>query len=95
MLLLQSFAILCVIGELPAGPVLYRHFPIFKRFSCASLTFALSRAVMYVITSFGVVYLTEYFGHWGLLILMIPVILGYVFGLLHLEKLEKVTGNYR
>ncbi|WP_341761849.1 MFS transporter [Candidatus Tisiphia endosymbiont of Thecophora atra] len=93
LLLLQSFAILGI-GELPAAPILYKHFPVFKRFSYASLTFALSRAVMYVITSFGVVYLTEYFGHWGLLIIMIPVILGYVFGLLHLQKLEKEAGNY-
>ncbi|OZG31764.1 MFS transporter [Rickettsia endosymbiont of Culicoides newsteadi] len=78
----------------PALPICYKSFPIFKRFICASMTFALSRAFMYVITSFGLVYLVEYFGNWGLLFIMIPAIIGFAYGLLHFEKLAKDSGNY-
>jgi hypothetical protein len=49
---------------------------------------------MYIITSFGLIYLTKYLGNYGLLIIIIPVMIGYSFGILHFEKLEKAAGNY-
>ncbi len=49
---------------------------------------------MYIITSFGLIYLTKYLGNYGLLIIIIPVMIGYSFGIFHFEKLEKITGNY-
>ncbi|WP_341755552.1 MFS transporter [Candidatus Tisiphia endosymbiont of Ptychoptera albimana] len=93
--LMQLFVTLFV----PTGPdlgwsIYYKHFPVFKRFSCASLTFAISRALMYVVTSFSVVYLTEYWHHWGIIIILLPVCIGFAFGLFHFEKLEKEAGNY-
>ncbi len=87
--LLQATLILFVSDSLPAAPVFYKQFPVFKRFTCATLTYALSRAVMYVIVSFGLIYLVEYFGNWGLFILFVSISLGFVFGLSHFEKLEK------
>ena len=93
-LLLQAIVILFISDSLPAAPIFYKHFPVFKRFTCATLIYALSRAFMYVIVSFGLIYLTEYFGHWGLLILFCLISLGFAFGLLHFEKLEKKRENY-
>lgn len=78
----------------PAIPIFYKNFPVFKRFTCVSFTFAISRALMYIITSFGFVYITDYFGNWGVWIIMIPTIIGFAYGLRHFEKLVKVTGNY-
>ena len=78
----------------PAGPIFYKSFPVFKRFTCASMTLAVSRALMFVVTSFGCVYLIEYFGNWGLWVIMIPTIIGFAYGLLHFEKLAKDSGNY-
>ena len=49
---------------------------------------------MYGITSFGLAYLTKFFGNAGLFILMIPIIFGYGYGLLHFQNLEKEAGNY-
>nr|WP_253310113.1 MFS transporter [Rickettsia endosymbiont of Ceutorhynchus assimilis] len=72
----------------PAVPILYKHFPVFKRFTCSSFIYALSRAVMYIVTSFGLVYLVEYLGHWGLLVLITPALIGYYYGRNHFEKLE-------
>lgn len=94
LLLIQSFVVLFWNDIGPAAPICYKSFPVFKRFTCASLTFALSRALMYVIISFGLIYLTKYFGHYGLLIIMIPTSIGFAYGLFHFEKLEKQAGNY-
>jgi len=94
-LLLQSLHIAFWAGELPAGPVLFRHLPVFKRFTYASFTFAAARAIMYVITSFGISYLVYEFGSFGLWIVIVPVYSVYLFGLLHFKKLEIETGNYK
>ncbi|WP_341761631.1 MFS transporter [Candidatus Tisiphia endosymbiont of Thecophora atra] len=93
--LMQLFIVLFVpIGPGLGEPIYYKHFPVFKRFSCASLTFAISRALMYVVTSFSIVYLTEYWHHWGIMVILLPVCIGFAFGIFHFEKLEKKTGNY-
>lgn len=94
MLLIQSFIMFFVIDNTPASSIFLIYFPIFKRFTYATVLYALSRALMYVITSFGLVYLTEYCGNWGLLIIVIPILIGYTFGILYFEKLEIEAGNY-
>ncbi len=93
--LIQLFVMLFVpIGPGLGQPIFYKHFPVFKRFSCVSLTFAISRALMHVVTSFAIVYLTEYCHHWGIMMILFPVCIGFAFGIFHFEKLEKKTGNY-
>ncbi|WP_395477783.1 hypothetical protein [Rickettsia endosymbiont of Pantilius tunicatus] len=54
-----------------------------------SFIFAMSRALMYIITSFGLAYLTEHFNYWGILMIMVPVTICYYLGLRHFEDLEK------
>ena len=68
-------------SEFPATPILCKAFPIFQRFSVFCIIFAISRALIYVISSFGVIYLIKYFGNWGLLFLFVPVLVGYGWGL--------------
>lgn len=93
-LLIQSFIMFFTLETVPAAPILYKHFPIFKRFTYTTFLYAVSRTFIYIITSFGLIYLTEYFSHWGILMMMIPVIIGYTFGLYHFEKLEKKAQYY-
>jgi len=88
-LLIQSFFIIFRPDAFPAVPIYIKHFPIFKRFTYTSWLFALSRATMHIVTSFGMVFLVKYFGNTGILIIIIPVSLGFLFGLNHFEKLEK------
>ncbi|WP_425363883.1 MFS transporter [Candidatus Tisiphia endosymbiont of Hybos culiciformis] len=78
----------------PASPILYKSFPVFKRFTCVSIIFAISRALMYVVTSFGFIYLYEHFGHWGLWVIMVPIIIGFAYGLFYFDKLAKECGGY-
>ena len=92
-LLIQSFFIIFRPDAFPAVPIYIKHFPIFKRFTYTSWLFALSRATMHIITSFGMVFLVKYFDNVGILIIMIPVSLGFWFGLNYFEKLEKESRN--
>ncbi len=89
LLLLQSIIIFFAADAAPATSIFYRHFPVFKRFTCITITYALSRALTYIVTSFGLVYLTEYFGNRGILIIMMPVCIGYFVSLKYFEKLDK------
>jgi MHS family proline/betaine transporter-like MFS transporter len=89
LLFIQSFSIFFSLTAIPAGAVFLIHFPIFKRFTAYSLLYAFSRALMYIVTSFGLIYLIKLFGHWGLLFIMIPVGIGFFLGIRHFEKLEK------
>ena len=93
LLLLQLFVVVCSPRVFPATPIFYKQFPVFKRFRCTSLAFAIVRAIMFVITSFGLVYLIDYFGNWGLLVLILPFTVLYGFGLRYFEWLE-FKSNY-
>ena len=93
LLLIQIFMCLFKPAAAPAAAIFFVHFPVFKRFTYSSFLYALSRALMYVVTSFGVVYLTKIFGHWGLLIIFIPMFIGFKFGIIHFERLEKEAEN--
>ena len=73
---------------MPAESILIKHFPIFKRVTYATFIYAISRALMYIVTSFGLIYLTEAFGPKGLFVIFIPTCIGYLYGILHFEKLE-------
>lgn len=89
----QSLGVFFGLIDIPAIPIILIHFPIFRRFTCATLSYALSRALVYIITSFGLIYLTGFFGHYGLWGIMIPVIAGFYWGVRHFEKLETLTGS--
>jgi MFS family permease len=91
---IQSFLILFYPNDLPAVPIFFKNFPVFKRFSYTSFIYALAYALPYVITSFGLTYLIEYMGNWGVLVVMLPVVIGYGYGLNHFIQLEIAAGRY-
>lgn len=88
LLMLQLFMVSFSPCTTPAGAIFYSHFPIFRRFTYASFIFACSRALLYIISSFGLVYVSNRFGYGGILLVIIPVITGYAWGICHFEKLE-------
>lgn len=93
LLLIQSFIVLFAMDTVPAVAIFFKHFPIFKRFTYSSVIYALSRAMMYIVTSFGIIYLTKCFGDYGMLVVMVPINFGCLFGLYHFENLEKLAEN--
>lgn len=87
---LQTLILLASLGDYPAVSIFIKYIPVLKRVTATSFLYATTRAIMYIITSFGLVYLTEAFGHYGLWIIMLPVTLGFLWGIKHFETLESM-----
>ena len=87
---IQGLSVIFCLGALPAAPILFRHFPILKRFTYSSLMYSLSRAIMYSVTSIGLVYIINYFSEFGIFLLSLPVTISFLWGVLHFEQLEAV-----
>lgn len=92
--LVQSVSIFFALNGGPAMPIIIKHFPVFRRFTYNSFIYALSRALVYLITSFGLIYLIEIFGYYGLWIILIPTILGVAWSTYYFERQEKITLAY-
>lgn len=89
---LLVFQILGVVfgpSTIPAKAIFLIHFPIFKRFTYAGFIAAFAHAVLYIITSFGMVFLSDLFGYWGLLLVTLPTTIGFTWGIKYFERLEK------
>lgn len=85
----QCLAALFVFDHIPASPIFYKYFPVFRRFTYTSFLSAAAKLATYVITSFGFVYVTEYIiGYWGLFIILIPVGIGFYISVTYFQKLE-------
>jgi MFS transporter, MHS family, proline/betaine transporter len=87
----QSLAALFVFDHIPAAPIFYKYFPVFKRFTYTSLLSAVAKLMTYLITSFGLVFATAHFGYWGLLLIFVPVGVGFLISVSYFEKLEGQT----
>ena len=94
MIIIQIVGVVLGNSTIPAKAVFLMHFPIFKRFRYASFITALSHITLYIATSFGLVYATDFFGKYGILLISIPSTLAFLIGLLHFEKLERQAGEY-
>lgn len=88
--MLQAILIFFFLGDLPGTSIFISSFPVLRRFCTVSFVFAVTRALMYVVTSFGLVYLTRWLGHYGLWIIILPLAIAYLWGLKHYEGLEDI-----
>ncbi|RYE14242.1 MAG: MFS transporter [Rickettsiales bacterium] len=86
LLILQALFIILLPSTPPAVPIFLRCFSVFTRFTYTSVMYALSRALMYVLTSFGVIYLVKSFEYYGLLILLIPAVICFYLALNYFDK---------
>ncbi len=88
-LLLFQIAIIALgIMDVPAAGIMMNHFPVLKRFLSTSLAYAFSRMFIYVLTSFGFVYLTDMFSDWGIWFIMLFLCLGFGWSIRYFEQLE-------
>ena len=71
-----------------------KHFPISKRFTAVATTYGISSAIGYAIVAYGLIPLTTWFGYYGIWVLFAPVIIGFIWALNYLMKLEKASGAY-
>lgn len=77
-----------------ASSAIYQHFPIFQRFKTAAFLYALSRALTYVLTSFGLIYLINQLGNIGLLLAMGLTTIATGYGISHFFYLEMKQGLF-
>ena len=91
--LLQSFLALTSLSSVPANSILFRSIPTLRRFTTASFIFAVSRAFMFVLTSFSLVFLTEKFGYYGLWFITLPVSIAFLWGIHHFQKIDSVGAD--
>jgi MHS family proline/betaine transporter-like MFS transporter len=91
--LIQALVLLMPLNATPAEAVFMYHLPIRRRFTFATFLYALTQAMMYVITSFGLVILSDSFGPFGIWFITLPITLAYIYGVLYFEALERKTGN--
>jgi MFS family permease len=89
--LFQLIIIIFGPNSFPAEAVLHQHISILKRVTYSSFIYALSRTIIYIITSFGLIYITKYYGHLGLLYIIIPTLFTHYFARKHFDDLEKLT----
>jgi len=71
-----------------------KHFPVERRFAIIATTFGIATALGIAVPSFGLVPLAKYMGHYAILIFYIPCIIGVLWGLSYLKKLEIKKGCY-
>jgi hypothetical protein len=79
---------------MPASAVFLVNFPVLKRFKAATFLYALAYALMSTINSFGLIYLVEFFGNYGLYVITLPTCIGFYWSITHFKKLEKASGNF-
>jgi MHS family proline/betaine transporter-like MFS transporter len=85
---------LFVLSTNPATPVFYTHILIFQRFTYGGFIYGVSRIIMHITTSFGIIYCEKYFGQWGVSLIIVSMAIGYGFGIFYFVRLEKEAGNY-
>jgi MFS family permease len=91
---IQALVLMVPLDGTPAEAVFIYHLPIYRRFTYATFLNTLARALMYIIISFGLIYLGKYFGTFGLWFITLPVAVASLYGVLHFEDLERKLGIY-
>lgn len=88
LLLLQAILIACPLHPAPLHPIMISNFPILRRVTNSLFMYATAHACMHILNSFSLPYLTRIWGHYGLWFTMIPVLIGFYWGVNYFEKLE-------
>lgn len=77
--------------DIPGAAVFIEKISVLKRFMYTSMLYAFSRISMYILTSFGVIYITDSFGKWGIWMMFILFAIIFYIALNHFIKLDKIS----
>lgn len=61
------------VTDYPASAIMYKRLPVLQRYSSVLMISAISRALIWPVSTFGVSYLTSKIGHCGLYVIFLPV----------------------
>jgi hypothetical protein len=85
---MQVMLIIFAPHDAPAAPIIYKCFPVLRRFTYISFIYAMSRAITFVAMAFGSIYIMQIPGNFGLIIATIPAMIAFYMGLRFFEKQE-------
>ncbi|WP_336886394.1 MFS transporter [Candidatus Bandiella numerosa] len=89
-----QFLIYAFIGSFYNEAMWIKHFPIEKRFTIVAVVFGVATALGYGVPAFVLPPLSKYMGHYAILVFFIPCIVGFLWALSYLKKLEIKKGCY-
>lgn len=78
-------------GATPADSIFIQRFKVNRRFTLITFNYALSRAFMHIISAFGLVYLTEWLGYYGIWLIALPITVAFLWSIKHFERLEGIA----
>lgn len=93
LLYIQGFMMFFMPTSACGAPIFFSHVFVGKRFKFVFRTFAISRAIVYVLVSFYLIKLIEYFGYYGIYFLSIPILSFTFWGIHVFFQLEKENGT--
>lgn len=91
---LQVIATIFKATTVPSDSIFLSHFPTLTRFRYSAILFAFAKAIIYIINSFGLIYLNLIFGYYGILFIVLPIGALYFFAIKHFEQLEIKEGYH-
>jgi MHS family proline/betaine transporter-like MFS transporter len=88
---MQALLLMFTANGYTESSVIFTHLPVLQRFKSACLSYAFSRAFMYIITSFGLIFIINLCGvFWGITFAISCVTFVGSYGLNHFLKLEQI-----
>ena len=71
-----------------------KHFPIKNRFTIMATTYGVANVLSNVTVAYTLIPLTNLLGYYSIWIIYIPIIIGFLWGINYLQKLEIKSGTY-
>jgi hypothetical protein len=87
----QNLISLLLISDICTAPIVYKNIPIGYRFKITSLAFALSRAFVMILTSYGLIYLQPIYGKYTFVIFSFPFLISYYWGFTYFKRLDDLN----
>jgi len=89
---LQALLVMFTANGYTESSVIFSHLPVLQRFKSACMAYACSRAFMYIITSFGLVFMIKLCGvFWGLTFAISCITCVGFYGYVYFSRLEEMT----
>lgn len=93
LIIIYCLCFIVISGDSHMVAVVYRNVPTLKRFRFATLTFSISRALIAIISGFGLVVMQPYLGNYTYSVFGLPFLIGYLFAIKHFRDLDMKNPN--
>jgi MHS family proline/betaine transporter-like MFS transporter len=78
-------------SSFPAVSIMFKNFPVLKRFKYSTMSYAMSRSIMSISITFGIIYLVKWYGYSSISFILLPLIIGYTLALNYFKTQERIS----